>query len=226
MSSAPDTRPPLAEAERVTRQLRDQIVDGDRPPGSRLVERELAAALGVSRVPVREALQTLAAEGLVTPRPRSWAVVRTFTDADLLDLVEVRSAIEVLTVRLAAERRTPHQLRALTDALGRETRAAHDGDATEARRAAADFHEVVSTMAGNTVLDEISALTSSRMRWMLGQHDDLGAMAAEHAALLDAISDGDVERADALARDHLQTSLTSARALRAPAPGAGAGPVR
>ncbi|ACZ22703.1 transcriptional regulator, GntR family [Sanguibacter keddieii DSM 10542] len=219
MSTTPDTPAPIAEPERVTRLLRDQIVDGDRPPGSRLVERELAAALGVSRVPVREALQTLAAEGLVTQRPRSWAVVRTFTDDDLLDLVEVRSAIEVLTVRLAAERRTPEQLRDLSAALARETSAASSGDATEARRAAADFHEVVSTMAGNTVLDEISALTASRMRWMLGQHDDLGAMAAEHAALLDAVRDGDVERADCLAQEHLRTSLASARARRAQAAG-------
>ena len=111
------TRPALSETERVTRLLRDQIVDGVRAPGSRLVERELAASLDVSRVPVREALQTLASEGLVTPRPRSWAVVRTFTDRDLLDLVEVRSAIEVLTVRLAAERRTAEQLDAAAAAL-------------------------------------------------------------------------------------------------------------
>lgn len=206
---------PLPEAARVTRLLRDQIVDGDRAPGSRLVERELATALGVSRVPVREALQTLAAEGLVTPRPRSWAVVRTFTDRDLLDLVEVRSAIEVLTVRLAAERRTLAQLDELATALGRETHAAAVGDATEARRAAADFHEVVSTMAGNSVLDEISGLTSSRIRWMLGQHDDLAAMAAEHTALLDVIRDGDVARAETLAREHLRTSLDTARARRA-----------
>ena len=88
--------------------------------------------------------------------------------------------------------------------LAAAPRGASSGDATEARRAAADFHEVVSTMAGNAVLDEISALTASRMRWMLGQHDDLGAMAAEHAALLAAVRDGDVERADALAREHLR----------------------
>jgi len=203
------TRPALSETERVTRLLRDQIVDGVRAPGSRLVERELAAALDVSRVPVREALQTLASEGLVTPRPRSWAVVRTFTDRDLLDLVEVRSAIEVLTVR-----RTAEQLDAAAAALDREAGGARDGDATTARRAAADFHEAVSAMAGNAVLDEISALTASRMRWMLGQHDDLGVMVAEHAALLDAIRSGDVEEADRLTRDHLRSSLASARARR------------
>ena len=67
------------ESERVTRRLRDEIIDGVRAPGSRLVERELAESLGVSRLPVREALKTLVAEGLVTPRPRSWAVVREFT---------------------------------------------------------------------------------------------------------------------------------------------------
>lgn len=67
------------ESERVTRQLRDEIIDGVREPGSKLVERELAAELGVSRLPVREALKALVTEGLVTPRPRTWAVVREFT---------------------------------------------------------------------------------------------------------------------------------------------------
>ena len=74
------------ESERVTRRLRDEILDGVRGPGDRLVERDLAAELGVSRVPVRDALRALAAEGLVTPRPRSWAVVREFTASDVADL--------------------------------------------------------------------------------------------------------------------------------------------
>ncbi|MEU8527577.1 GntR family transcriptional regulator, partial [Streptomyces sp. NPDC048629] len=72
------------ESERVTRQLRDEILDGVREPGSKLVERDLAAQLGVSRVPVRDALRVLVAEGLVTPRPRTWAVVH-FTVRSCVD---------------------------------------------------------------------------------------------------------------------------------------------
>lgn len=199
-----------SESERVTRRLRDEIIDGLRPPGSRLVERDLAAELGVSRVPVRDALRALVTEGLVTPRPRTWAVVRTFTTADVEDLHEIRSAIEVMAFRLAARRWTPEGLARLRSDLDRQLAAARVGDAVAARRAAADFHETVTFLAGNTLLSEIEHLLHSRMRWLMGQHDDLTAVAAEHEALYDAIAARDVERVEALAEAHVDISLDTA----------------
>ena len=79
------------------------------------MERDIAEELGVSRVPVREALRNLVGEGLATPRPRTWAVVRDFTPEDIEDLMEVRSALETLAIRLAAQRRTPAQVDRLTN---------------------------------------------------------------------------------------------------------------
>lgn len=198
------------ESRRVVRVVREQIVDGTRAPGSRLVERDLAAELDVSRIPVRDALRALAAEGLVTPRPRSWAVVREFTDADVAHLQEVREATDPLHFRLAAQRRTPEQLAAMTEAWERETAAAAAGDGPGARRAAADFHEVVVSAAGNPVLAELHAVTASRVRWLLAQHSDLAGIAAEHRALLDAVRAGAAETAARLARDHLRTSRAAA----------------
>ncbi|MGC5168976.1 GntR family transcriptional regulator [Luteimicrobium sp. DT211] len=215
--TGPPDRGPSAsgsEPERVAGVLRDQIVDGDRAPGSRLVERDLADELGVSRVPVREALRLLVAEGLVTPRPRTWAVVRTFTDDDVDHLLDVRAALEGLAARRAAERRDPARLEALADALAREDDAARRSDATGARRAAADFHEALLAAAGNSVLDEVSAVTASRARWLLGQHEDLAQMAGEHRLLLDAISAGDVEGAARTVAAHLRTSRSAVAALR------------
>jgi DNA-binding GntR family transcriptional regulator len=120
-STPPSTAQPFEpESARVARVVREEIVDGTRPPGSRLVERDLAGELGVSRIPVRDALRTLIAEGLVTPRPRTWAVVREFTDADVAHLQEVRSATEPLLFALAAERRSDAQL----DAVAERDRAA------------------------------------------------------------------------------------------------------
>ncbi|RXR26187.1 GntR family transcriptional regulator [Oerskovia turbata] len=203
------------EADRVARIVREQIIDGDRAPGDRLVERDLAAELGVSRVPVRDALKVLIAEGLVTPRPRTWAVVRTFTDADVDDLIEVRSALETLTFRLAADRRTPDAVAALEAVLDREARAAREHDAKAAHRAGADFHELVATTAASPLLDEIGALTASRLRWLLGQHLDLQEMVDEHRALLAAIRAGDGQEAARLAVGHVQTSRDAARARRA-----------
>ncbi|GGR59105.1 MULTISPECIES: GntR family transcriptional regulator [Streptomyces] len=198
------------ESERVTRQLRDEILDGVRRPGSRLVERELAEALGVSRLPVREALKALVAEGLVTPRPRTWAVVREFTPSDVADLDEVRSALESLSFRLAAQRHTRAGLEKLRADVDAELEAARAGDAVRARRAAADFHQTVTSLAGNELLTELERVLRSRLRWLLGQHDDLLTVAREHEALYDAIAERDVPRVEALVAQHLASSRKAA----------------
>ncbi|WP_329001784.1 GntR family transcriptional regulator [Kribbella sp. NBC_00709] len=203
-----------SETERVTRQLRNDILDGVRPPGERLVERELATALEVSRVPVREALKALVSEGLVTPRPRSWAVVRTFTDSDIADLTEVRTAFEPLTFRLAAERRTREGLGRLRRTLDEQLVAARSQDAVVARRKAADFHEIVTELASNELLIEIERPLRSRMRWLLTQHDDLLAVAGQHIELYTAIANRDVDEAERLASEHLAQSQTLFRVSR------------
>ncbi|MFF1261186.1 MULTISPECIES: GntR family transcriptional regulator [unclassified Streptomyces] len=194
------------ESERVTRQLRDDILDGVRKPGSKLVERELAAQIGVSRVPVRDALRVLVAEGLVTPRPRTWAVVREFTATDIADLNEVREALEVMTFRLAAQRGDRAGLGRLRSNVDEELAAARAGDAVRARRAAADFHETVTSMAANELLSELEGTLRSRMRWLLGRHDDLLAMALEHEGLYAAVADRDVARVEELVVTHLENS--------------------
>ncbi|VFA97727.1 GntR family transcriptional regulator [Nocardia cyriacigeorgica] len=199
-----------SESERVTRILRDQILDGVRAPGSKLVERELAAELGVSRLPVREALKMLVTEGLVTPRPRSWAVVRQFSATDIADLIEVRSAVEVLAFRLAAQRATRAGLDELRRDLDAEWDGARTGDAVAARRAAADFHETVIRLTGNELLGEVHATLRSRMRWLLGRHDDLMTVAREHQQLYDAIANRDLARVEDLAAAHIDTSRTLA----------------
>lgn len=195
------------ESERITRQLRDEIIDGVRDPGSRLVEREIAAELGVSRIPVRDALRDLVAEGLVTPRPRSWAVVRTFTADDIADLSEVRAAFESLTFRLAATRATTEGLAGLRTVLDREWAAARAGDAVAARRAAADFHDTVIELANNDLLSELHRTLRSRLRWLLVQHDDLLVVAGEHQQLYDTVASRDVDAVDAVVADHLRSSI-------------------
>ncbi|MFG2226260.1 GntR family transcriptional regulator [Streptomyces sp. NPDC048644] len=202
------------ESERVTRQLRDEIIDGVRTPGSKLVERELAAELGVSRLPIRDALKALVSEGLVTLRPRTWAVVREFTPTDIADLDEVRSAFETLAFGLAAQRRTRAGLARLRADLDAELTAAGEGDAVRARRAAADFHETVTSLADNELLNELERTLRSRMRWLLGQHDDLTAMAKEHEELYTAVADRDVARVEELAEKHVETGRNAAAARR------------
>lgn len=194
------------ESSRVAEWLRNQIIDGDREPGSKLVERDLATEFGVSRVPVREALKVLDAEGLVTLRPHTWAIVREFSSEDLAELDEVRTALEVLTFRLAAQRRNATGLARLRVALEAELAGARAGDRIASRRAAADFHEIVTDIAGNQLLTELSQTMRSRLRWLLAQHDDLMHVTDEHQVLYDALAAGDVEHIERLVLEHIQSS--------------------
>ncbi|GAA2893797.1 MULTISPECIES: FCD domain-containing protein [Microbacterium] len=194
------------ESERVAAWLRDAILDGVRKPGSKLIERDLAGEFGVSRVPVRDALKVLETEGLVELRPRTWAIVREFTAADLADLDEVREVLEPMAFRLAAERHRRDGLDRLQLALREEQDSAAESDSIVSRRAAADFHEIVVELADNRLLAALMQSIRSRLRWSLVQHDDLVHIADEHVALFEAIRDRDGDRASRLAYAHVESS--------------------
>jgi len=198
------------ESARVTRILRDDIVLGRRPPGSKLVERDLAAELNVSRLPVREAIRTLGAEGIVVARPRTWAVVREFTLNDIRDFAEVRESVETLLFVYATERHDEHGLADLRQLVEREELAARAGDVHEARAAAGAFHEHMAVLAGNDMLTELVHVFATRLRWVFGGHTDLAAMAAEHRTLLEAIASRDVERVKLLVAHHLASGREDA----------------
>lgn len=203
------------ESARVTRVLRDDIMLGKRAPGSRLVERDIAAELNVSRLPVREAIRALVGEGIVVARPRSWASVRTFTPRDIQDFAEVREAIETLIFVFAAERYDEAGLTLLREALEREETASEGGDTEAARVAAAEFHHIVTLLAGNDMLNEVIEVFLTRLRWLFGQHDDLLRMAAEHREIYDALAARDVEQLRILVPRHLETGRANAeRRLR------------
>ncbi|WP_424936147.1 MULTISPECIES: GntR family transcriptional regulator [Bacteria] len=191
------------ESARVARVLRTEILHGDRAPGSRLVERDVAAELDVSRLPVREAIRMLAAEGVVISRPRSGAVVREFTAKDVQDFGEVREAVETLVFVLAAERHDAAGLARLRSALDDEFAGAEAGDAARAHDAAGEFHVIVARLAQNSMLDEILHGLVTRLRWLFGQHDDLLAMAREHERLYRAIARRDTAKLRRIVPEHL-----------------------
>lgn len=200
------------ESVRVASVLRDDIILGRRAPGSRLVERDIAAELDVSRLPVREAIRALVAEGIVVSRPRRWAVVREFTHQDIQEFGEVREAIETLIFVFAAQRHDDEGLSRLRAAYETELLAAQTGDAETARIAAAQFHGIAADLAGNSMLAELIGVFVTRLRWLFGQHDDLLAMAEEHRVLLDAVAARDVEALRRLVPEHLASGQAAAEA--------------
>lgn len=198
------------ESVRVTRMLRDDIVLGRRLPGSRLVERDIAAELHVSRLPVREAIRALVSEGIVTARPRSWAVVRTFTRKDIEDFAEVRTTVETLLFVYAAQRHDAEGLQKLLELLEREERAAIAGEVDEAMAMAGMFHEYMAVLAGNEMFVELAAVFATRLRWLFGRHEDLMVEAVEHRALYEAIRARDVELVRELVTRHLELGTLAA----------------
>lgn len=199
------------ESVRVASVLRDDIILGRRKPGSRLVERDIAAELDVSRLPVREAIRTLVAEGVVVARPRTWAVVREFTLQDVSEFGEVRISIETLIFILAAQRHDDAGLARMRDAYERELEAALADDAETARLAAGEFHEIAAQLAGNSMLTELISVFITRLRWLFGQHDDLMAMAEEHRIILDAMSARDIEALGRIVPAHLASGQAAAQ---------------
>src|SRR3954465_11647259 len=103
----------LGLRDQVLSELRQRIVNGDYPPGQRLTEERLAADFGVSRNPVREALRIVEADGAVTMMPRRGAGVATPDASPVADLFAVRSSLETVAARMAAERATPQDVAAL-----------------------------------------------------------------------------------------------------------------
>src|SRR5882757_3844686 len=117
MSSMTKIEPLGATRERVLASLRQEIIAGRLGPGDRLVERELADRFGVSRVPVREAIRALVAEGFVTFETPRRTVVRRLTRTDVTELFELREALEVYAAGRAAERATQEGLAELKSLL-------------------------------------------------------------------------------------------------------------
>lgn len=200
------------ESARVTRILRDDIVLGRRLPGARLVERDIAAELHVSRLPVREAIRALVSEGIVVARPRSWAVVREFTLQDIHDYAEVRLAIELQLFIFATKRHDERGLAGLREILEREERAARAGDTHESRAASGAFHEYMALLAGNEMFVELASIFATRLKWVFGLHGELEEMARDHRVLYDAIASRDVEMVTELVTRHLAAGTDAAEA--------------
>ncbi|MEV6054117.1 GntR family transcriptional regulator [Streptomyces sp. NPDC052107] len=197
--------------ERVYEALLELIVTRSLKPGQHLVETELAGHLGVSRQPVREALQRLNTEGWVDLRPAQGAFVHDPTEEEADQLLVVRGLLEAEAARLAAANATPEataRLRELCEA-GERALKADDVDAVVA--ANADFHTYVMELAANSVLAELSAQVDRRVRWFYTPvARTRGSLSwDEHRAMIDAIAAGDEQRAQQLMRDHTEHTRTS-----------------
>ena len=209
--------------KQVTDQLRHAILTRRHQPGERLVEDRLSIDMGVSRVPIREALRALAAEGLVDVRPRRGASVAAVSPAMARDLVEVRATLEGLNARLAARHHLPAIVAELRLVLNDGNRAAGSGEVDDLVRLNGAFHDKLAEAGGNTILWDIMRTLRERTSLVFAANSARRAREDwdEHSRILAAVIDGDEELAAMLATRHVRRAAETAFAGLDPAPPAG-----
>jgi len=194
--------------QRVYDHLRDEIMGDRLPPGTELSEVALSKELAVSRGPIREAIGRLAAEGLVTVRPRRGAEVRFITPEELIESYQVREALEVLAVRLAVPRITGAALADLDELADRMSGHAKEGAVADFFTANVAFHELLCELSGNKKLLQVYRRLAGEIgRFQartLALRGSLDGSVAEHRAILAAIRLRDVEKAAELTAAHIR----------------------
>ncbi|MGY0490812.1 GntR family transcriptional regulator [Streptomyces sp. WG-D5] len=189
--------------------VRQRIVDRRYPMGARLVEREVAEELRMSRVPVREALRALVAEGLLELLPRSGVRVRRLERADVRHLYEVWEPLAVQASRLAARAVAapePPSLDALRACLDRAERAAAADEGPREVAAHTAFHEEIVALGGNPLLSRTMEQLSWQLQLLFGLREEPEHMRAQHADIYRHIAAGDEELAVASTLLHVRDS--------------------
>jgi DNA-binding GntR family transcriptional regulator len=191
--------------------LLELIVNGSLEPGQHLVEGELAERLGVSRQPIREALQRLQPEGWVDLRPGQGAFVHTPTSEEASQLLSVRSVLETYSARLAAENATESDVEQLWDLQQQGLDALAEDDAKSLVKANSALHACITRISGNDVLAELIAQVDRRVRWYYTPIARPRGKDAwnEHARLIRAIAQGNAERAADVMERHTQRTTAT-----------------
>jgi DNA-binding GntR family transcriptional regulator len=187
-------------------------------PGDRLVESELADRFGVSRTPVREALQRLETQSMLTRDGRS-LIVASLDHNQLAELYVVRAELEALAARLAARHATPEEVRVLRQMV--EEDRAHVGDPQALARSNRRFHKQIHLASHNRFLVQQLDLVHRSMALLASTSlaaEGRGQTAlAEHAAIVEAIAAGDGEAAQVALRAHISKAFETRLKLDAAA---------
>tara|TARA_R110002012_G_scaffold53185_1_gene136816 strand:- start:7369 stop:8187 length:819 start_codon:yes stop_codon:yes gene_type:complete len=212
-STTPEVR---TLAEKVFHQLQDAIVRGELAPGSKITEPGLSKTYGISRGPLREAMRRLEAHRLIQRVPHVGARVVQLSMKELLELFDLREALESMAARLAAEHMSAEEVQGLRDVLALHEGQAdlQRGEAYYQREGDLDFHYCIvqgshNKMLMNLLCDDLYYL----VRLYRTQFSASGARPqrafVEHHRIVDAIEAGDAELAELLMRRHVSASRTN-----------------
>ena len=194
--------------------LREKILKGVYKPGERLMEIHLADQLGVSRTPIREAIRMLELEGLVKMVPRKGAQVAKISKEDLQDVLEVRKALDTLSVKLACERITEDEIKLLNNAEREFEKALASKDVRDIAEADVAFHDVIHAATKNGRLKSMISNLAERIyryrfEYIKQQSDGGKTLMLEHREIMRCIEGRDVESAVKATEIHIDNQEIS-----------------
>jgi len=200
-----DTNEHVSAREQVCDFLRRGILSGRFAAGTRLKTSAIAQELGISRMPVRDALQVLHSEGLVIIRPNRGAAVTSLTTDDIMDHFDMRAVLEGLAARVACQNLTPRLLEDLEIILGRMDRARDDRQLWLTYHEA--FHETLLNPCGRPrLLQQIRNVRNALLPYIriyVAAHPGMEVEGAEHAMIFNVAKRRNAELLEAAMRDHI-----------------------
>ena len=194
--------------------LRDAILTGKLVPGERLLENQLAEKLGVSRTPVREALRMLELENLVELVPRKGAQVLDMSEKDIVNILEVRSALEGLATSVACKKMSKEDLQQLKNMEVDFEKAVAENDVEHFVDIDEDFHDLIFAATENDKLINIFRnlriqLYRYRMAQAKNNETSMSTIVAHHRSIIRAIENHDAEEGASIAQGHIKYQTES-----------------
>ena len=191
--------------QRATEALRHEILSGHITPGSRLVEADLADALGLSRGTVRAAFKDLATDGLIVPAATRGYEVASFTADDVWEIYTLRNAYESMAAHIVATTITEEKAQAITAAFDALKAVVESHDKADIFEHDGKLHGTILALTGHTRLQESYRTLSRQIRFfyvLCNEFMTFDDYVSSHVDLVDAITSGDAPRAAAIAADH------------------------
>jgi len=193
--------------EKVYVRIRELIISGELEPGSKLLQEELSARLGISRTPLLAAFSRLAKEMLVEFVPRRGAFVRKLSKKEILDLFDIRTRLEPLGALGAASAASPKDIEELAESLERFKSAVADSSPHSIRQADFDFHILIMKLSGNSLLFDL--VESHNLVCMANQRGIIlkpERSLADHVQIFQSIATRNPRSAEAAMRRHLSAA--------------------
>lgn len=197
--------------------LREAILKGELKPGERLMELQLAAKLGVSRTPIREAIRMLEQEGLAVTVPRKGAEVAKMTEKDMEDVLQIREALDELAASRACERISEDELAELRHTMHEFEEYTKSGNLKMIAEADVRFHDIIYRATGNSKLvNMLNNLREQMYRYRveyLKDEKNYPILIKEHSEIVDGLSEKDQDRVTAAMHRHVMNQAAAVKEI-------------